>query len=459
MALAVGMGNSNVEFVFPTSKEVGHPSFDVSPSTGACGNTIRVVVCVALVSFIFPVSPGALADESAPEVASTDLRFRLLTIEGATRSGTIARATADDLTINGDDGSERTLAYDELLQLESTARRSDPPPKGALNTLHLADGGRLLGEITGATDDGITVVVPTLGGTPRRLSFEALAGIRLFDQPHKRAEEVFTTERARRVPGHDVVILVRDGQVHTFKGSIESLAPADPDRPGRIRGRFQVGDQEVELNPQTLYAIVFASGLDEVAPGPMTLDLTTGERVTGRLRSADPERFTFAHGQGAPTALPWSRCRRITFRNPRVAFLSDLEPTAVHQTPYLNVSWPMRLDRSVANHPLRLGGKTYPKGLGMHSACRVTYQLGDGYRQFAADVGIDDAVRPRGSVVFRVLTDGKERFQSGEITGRDDPKTILVDIAGATTLTLVVDFGQDADLGDHADWAGARVIK
>ena len=66
----------------------------------------------------------------------------------------------------------------------------------------------------------------------------------------------------------------------------------------------------------------------------------------------------------------------------------------------------------------------------MHSACRVTYELGDGYRQFAADLGIDDAVRPRGSVVFRVLTDGKARFQSGEITGRDDPTPILVDIAG-----------------------------
>ncbi len=29
MALAVGMANSEVEFVFPTAKEMGHPSFDV----------------------------------------------------------------------------------------------------------------------------------------------------------------------------------------------------------------------------------------------------------------------------------------------------------------------------------------------------------------------------------------------------------------------------------------------
>ncbi len=35
MALAVGMTNSEAEFVFPTSEEMGHPSFGVSPRTRA----------------------------------------------------------------------------------------------------------------------------------------------------------------------------------------------------------------------------------------------------------------------------------------------------------------------------------------------------------------------------------------------------------------------------------------
>ena len=35
MALAVGMANSEVKFVFPTSKEVGHPSVDLCRSTSA----------------------------------------------------------------------------------------------------------------------------------------------------------------------------------------------------------------------------------------------------------------------------------------------------------------------------------------------------------------------------------------------------------------------------------------
>lgn len=35
MALAVGVANSEVRFVFPTSEEMGHPSFDASLNTSA----------------------------------------------------------------------------------------------------------------------------------------------------------------------------------------------------------------------------------------------------------------------------------------------------------------------------------------------------------------------------------------------------------------------------------------
>ncbi len=37
MALAMGMANSEVEFVFPTSEEVGHPSVELCRCTRAKG--------------------------------------------------------------------------------------------------------------------------------------------------------------------------------------------------------------------------------------------------------------------------------------------------------------------------------------------------------------------------------------------------------------------------------------
>ncbi|MCH8146858.1 MAG: NPCBM/NEW2 domain-containing protein, partial [Planctomycetes bacterium] len=81
------------------------------------------------------------------------------------------------------------------------------------------------------------------------------------------------------------------------------------------------------------------------------------------------------------------------------------------------------------------------------------------YERFAATIGIDDFVRPGGSVVFRVIGDGRVLFESGEITGRDAPRAIRVDMVGVKLLTLLVDLGEGLDLSDHADWAGARLIR
>ena len=169
--------------------------------------------------------------------------------------------------------------------------------------------------------------------------------------------------------------------------------------------------------------------------------------------------LTFAPAATEPVSLPWTQVRQIEVRSKRVALLSDLEPTAFQHTPYLNVPWPLRRDRSASNGPIRLGRIGYAKGLGMHSHSEVSFALKPGCKQFAAIIGIDDAVRPRGSVVFRVRADGKEVFASGPVSGRDKPRPVLVNIAGATTLTLVVEFGPEADLSDHADWALARVVR
>ena len=95
----------------------------------------------------------------------------------------------------------------------------------------------------------------------------------------------------------------------------------------------------------------------------------------------------------------------------------------------------------------------------MHSQATLTYELKTGYDQLAATVGIDDGARPLGNAIFRVLADGKEVYRSEAVTGRDEPRAILVPIKGAKRLELKVDFGEEQDIGDQADWCDARLIK
>ena len=58
-----------------------------------------------------------------------------------------------------------------------------------------------------------------------------------------------------------------------------------------------------------------------------------------------------------------------------MVYLSDLKPTAYDFTPYLRVRWPLVLDGSVDGRDLHLAGGVFDKGLGMHTASRVTYSF------------------------------------------------------------------------------------
>jgi hypothetical protein len=147
----------------------------------------------------------------------------------------------------------------------------------------------------------------------------------------------------------------------------------------------------------------------------------------------------------------------------RVVYLSDLEAVEYRHVPYLEVGWPLERDRNVLGWPLVVGGKRYLKGLGMHSAGRVSYRLDGKYKRFEAAVAIDDAADGRGSVTFGVyvLRDGKlsEAYKSGIVRGGDAPQRVSVDVAGAQGMTLVVDYAERGDEMDRADWLDARVVK
>jgi hypothetical protein len=125
--------------------------------------------------------------------------------------------------------------------------------------------------------------------------------------------------------------------------------------------------------------------------------------------------------------------------------------------------WPLQRDRSAGGGPLVVGDKRYLKGLGMHSAARLTYQLNKSYQRFLADIALDDSAGNRGSVTFGVylLKDGNwaEAYKSVVVRGGDRTMPVSVDVSGAEGLTLTVDYADRGDELDHADWLDARLTK
>ena len=141
------------------------------------------------------------------------------------------------------------------------------------------------------------------------------------------------------------------------------------------------------------------------------------------------------------------------------SYVSDLIPT------FASNGWgPMEKDMSNGERPagdgqtITLNSITYTKGLGVHAASDVRYNLGGKCTVFIADIGVDDEVGSNGSVVFQVYADGIEKYDSGMMTGSSATKYVDIDVTGANELQLVVNDSGDGKSYDHADWADAYVL-
>ncbi|HZO57845.1 MAG TPA: NPCBM/NEW2 domain-containing protein [Bryobacteraceae bacterium] len=148
-------------------------------------------------------------------------------------------------------------------------------------------------------------------------------------------------------------------------------------------------------------------------------------------------------------------------------------PSGTSNTYYLgDMNWtsatngwgPVEKNRSVGGQgagdgqTIRLNGVAYARGLGTHAASTVKYNLGRACTSFLAVVGVDDEVGSNGSVIFQVLGDGVQLYQSPVLTGSTASANINVSVVNRSELTLVVSAASSGISYDHADWADAQLV-
>ncbi len=111
---------------------------------------------------------------------------------------------------------------------------------------------------------------------------------------------------------------------------------------------------------------------------------------------------------------------------------------------------------------IQINGVVFNKGLGTHANSSIEYDLNASCSGFTASVGVDDAKKyaPKtgGTVIFKVLVDGVERFNSGLMKRYVAAKSVSVNLQGAKRLKLVATDAGDGTAFDHADWANAQIV-
>jgi hypothetical protein len=287
------------------------------------------------------------------------------------------------------------------------------------------------------------------------ISLESLAGIALL-WPAQPAQQDRLADRLIETKGTaDRVLLANGDQMDATVSDLGSRAVRLDGDTGPIdlpRDRVRA----IAFNPALRAAMAKTAASTWVGWADGTL------LVVDRLLAADST-VRFVPAGANANSPPWTaKIERLVFLQPiggRAVYLSDRAADEYQHVPFLDLAWPYHNDRNVLGERPRAGGRTYLKGLGVHSAARLTYALDQPFEGFEASLAIDDAAGGGGSVQCEVLVDGHRRWTSGPIRGHQRPVPVRVDLTGAKRLELVVDFGERGDQLDYVDWLDARLIR
>jgi len=363
-------------------------------------------------------------------------------VEGRPFSGELISIDAKGQIVFQTAGQRRQLPLGDL-----AAWGACPEPKRT-PILVLADGGLLAADVL-SSDKEILLAESDLFGR-MKIPWDRLAGV-LFRLPPAPNDRDALFDRVARTEGESDRLLLDNGD--ELAGLLEKIEE------DAAKLKTNIGVVDVELGRVT--AIIFNPALRRKMSSDTArtwLGFGDGSRLLATVLRMDSSNLQISILGQTWTTAP----KHLLFLQPvsgRAVYLSNLKPGEYRFVPYLDLTWPYRLDRNVTGTWLRAGGILYLKGIGLHSAARLAYNLDQPYKRFQAELAVDDSAAGGGSVRFRVFIDGQEKFTSVTIRGGVKLVPISIDLTGVKQLDLVVDYADRADVLDHADWLNARLIK
>jgi hypothetical protein len=401
-------------------------------------------------------------------VAPGEAEVKLL--DGTTVAGVITAFDSESVTVTAATGPQevpRTALLDTRWTREPAP---DDPAAPATQYLELVDGARLPITQFVAARRAATVATP-LSDRPLRVSAERIRRVDL-QPPTDAAADVWRQLDSSEAAGDVLLVLNREGtKLDYLTGVIGDVTAEEvaftydnqnlPVKRTRVAG-LAYYHAEVPRLQEALCELTLVGGA--------TLPVRQLELADGALRVITPAAVRLT--------IPLGQVERADFSAGKLAYLSDLEPTAVDWTP--RVAAPAaatliahygdpRHDISYAGSALTLAWadesapsgrdvRTFAKGLALRSRTEATWRLPAGMRRFTATAGIDPATAEEGHVLLEIRADERILWE-GEIDGRRDPVAIDVELGTARRLQIRVDYGRNLDFGDRLHLVDARVTK
>ena len=380
------------------------------------------------------------------------VEVRTITDESVT--GAPVELNSDHVIVEASNGRRR-LDLSQVTGIWWKDQPGAPKAPGPL-LVELADGSLLAAK--GFVADSAKAQVALAEGRPIEVAVQLVRRVR-FTLPSEglagQWEQIAGTESPA-----DLLVVSRSGSLDYYKGVIHRVAEEAVE--------FELDGERLRVKRDRVFGLVYhrPSGPPPTKPIGRLLD-TSGSSWAVRSVRLSGDQVECTTPIGLTLQRPLRSLVRLDLSRGKVVYLSDLQAESIEWVPYLRfgVALPSlramctpKPDRSLDSGPLQLDGQRYAKGLAICSRTTLVYRLPERFRRFSAVVGIDDQVRPHGNVRLVIRGDDRVLLET-TVAGSDPARPIELDLTGVRRLAILVDFGEDMDVGDWLDLGNARLSK
>lgn len=276
---------------------------------------------------------------------------------------------------------------------------------------------------------------------------------------------------SREVAASDVLVVYRkkEASIDGVECVIEAITPQAV--------TVNLGDENIDVPLEKVHGVLFAQL--EAATGRNAIVVTGSHRLrllADRLRLGPSGDLIIESAQLGAVAAPVDQIAQIDFSADRVRWLSELTVIKHSWRPYFghpagltseHRRSGMANNRSLVGDRLKIvDQKTYPRigsvqefssGIALRSGTETLFALPADFNWFAATAGIDPRTAQQGAVLLRIFADGDLLYE--HTVDGSAAVDVKAPLRGATNLRVVVDYGDNLDLGDCLHLGAARITK
>jgi NPCBM/NEW2 domain len=378
----------------------------------------------------------------------------LQTLAGKTVSGDLVGLDRQTVILRTAGGDTIRVSLADVLQL--ILPQTDAPPRGAHTAVELTDGSVLLCSAVAVNGGNVELtVIPDLKVTlPVTAVFTMLRDA--HDPKFRQEWQDFLAKRGRL----DMVVVRADDKLNGLEGT---FGPGSGDS---IEFTPSESGQKRSIRLARAQGLIFMQKPDANAPVPLCrVSDAVGNLFVASDLVLNGKGLTVTTVSGVKIALPdVKRLAKLDFSKGKLAYLSDLTPSretvtlATEDDDQYARFVRYRKDANLDNGPIRVRDKQFARGITLHAGTQLVYAISGEYKEFRADLGVDDSVETESRVEVLIEGDGRELFR-GQISRKDLRRPVAVEVRGVRDLRITVRTTGLLDFGAQLSLADAKVSK